>query len=60
MKNITATHINLYHVCKRELWLHANEIRMEHSSDTVTEGKLIGESTYQYRNDKYKEVQIGK
>jgi CRISPR-associated exonuclease Cas4 len=59
MKNITATLVNLYHVCKRELWLHANEIRMEHSSDTVTEGKLIRETTYRYRNEKYKEIQIG-
>lgn len=56
---VTATLINLYHVCKRELWLHANEIRMEHTSDIVTEGRLIGESTYQYRNEKYKEIQIG-
>ena len=42
MKHVTATLINLYHICKRELWLHSNEIRMEHTSDTVTEGKLSG------------------
>lgn len=58
MPKITATLINLYHVCKRELWLHANEIRMEHTSDAVTEGKLIGEHTYKQRPDKYVEVQI--
>ena len=58
MRHITATLINLYHVCKRELWLHANEIRMEHTSDTVTEGKLIGENTYTDRAAKYTELQL--
>lgn len=56
---ITATLINLYHVCKREMWLHANGIRMEHTSDTVAEGKLIGETTYPQRPEKYTEIQIG-
>src|SRR5690349_6398006 len=55
---INATLINLYHVCKRELWLHANGIRMEHTSDTVAEGKLIGETTYQQRAEKYHEIEL--
>jgi len=54
----TATHINLYHVCHRELWLHANGIRMEHTSDIVYEGKLIGETTYTNRANKNKQVEI--
>ena len=58
MPNITATLINLYHVCHRELWLHANEVRMEHTSDTVTEGKLIGENTYTDRAAKYTELEL--
>jgi len=58
MISITATHINLYHVCHRELWLHANEIRMEHTSDTVYEGKQIGETTYPQRAERYRELQI--
>lgn len=49
MPTLTATHINIYHICHRELWLHAHEIRMEHTSDTVSEGRLIGESTYPNR-----------
>lgn len=57
--NINATLINLYHICKRELWLHANGIRMEHTSDTVAEGKLIGETTYPQRAEKYTEIEIG-
>jgi CRISPR-associated exonuclease Cas4 len=56
---ITATLINLYHICHRELWLHANGIRMEHTSDTVYEGKMIGETTYPQRPEKYTEIEIG-
>lgn len=53
---INATLINLYHVCKRECWLHANGIRMEHTSDIVAEGKLIGETSYAERSRKYTEL----
>lgn len=56
--NITATLINLYHVCHRELWLHANGIRMEQTSEAVAEGKFIGETTYQERAEKYTQVEI--
>lgn len=55
---ITATHINYYHICHRKLWLFANGINMEHTSDTVTEGKLIGENTYTDRASKYSELQL--
>jgi CRISPR-associated exonuclease Cas4 len=58
MQHITATHINLLHVCHRELWLHANEIRMEHTSELVAEGKLIGETSYDRRADKYTQVEL--
>ncbi|HOY12768.1 MAG TPA: CRISPR-associated protein Cas4 [Saprospiraceae bacterium] len=58
MRNITATHINLYHICKRELWLHANGITMEHTSDLVTEGKMIGEYSYAQRAMRYSELEI--
>jgi CRISPR-associated exonuclease Cas4 len=55
---ITATLINLYHVCHRELWLHANEIRMEHNSEVVADGKFIGETTYEQRPTKYTQVEL--
>ena len=55
---ITATHINYYHVCHRKLWLFSNGINMEHTSDVVYEGKLIGENTYPQRADKYTEVEF--
>lgn len=55
----TATQINLYHVCTRQLWLHSNEIKMEQESDLVYEGKLIGENTYSKRAQQWKEVDLG-
>ena len=56
--NINATLINLYHVCKRELWLHANGINFEHTSDLVFEGKLIHEDSYPQRSAKYEEIEL--
>lgn len=58
MPLINATLINLYHVCHRELWLHHHGIRMEHTSDIVYEGKLIGESTYGERAQKNRQVEL--
>lgn len=55
---INATLINLYHVCKRECWLHAHGIRMEHTSDQVAEGKLTGALSYPERSEKYTELQL--
>ncbi len=55
---LTATLINYYMICHRKLWLHAHAIRMEHTSDVVYEGKLIGESTYPQRAERYTEVEI--
>src|ERR1051325_4377526 len=57
--NVPGTLISYYHFCKRRMWLHANGIRMEHTSDTVAEGKLIGETTYPQRPEKYTEIEIG-
>ena len=56
---LTATHINYYHICKRKLWLFANGINMEHVSDTVAEGKLLHETSYPQRAEKYTEIEIG-
>jgi CRISPR-associated exonuclease Cas4 len=56
--NLTATHINYYMVCKRKLWLFANGIQMEHTSDAVAEGKLIHETAYPQRAERYTELEI--
>ena len=55
---VNATLINLYQVCKRECWLHANGIRFEHTSDLVFEGKLIHEESYPQRSEKYEEIEL--
>jgi CRISPR/Cas system-associated exonuclease Cas4 (RecB family) len=55
---INATLINILHICHRELWLHAHAIRMEHTSDIVAEGKLLGETSYPQRADKNQELEI--
>lgn len=55
---ITGTHFNYYQVCKRELWLFANGINMEHNSDLVYAGKLIHEESYPQRSEKYEEIEI--
>ncbi len=56
---LTATHINYFFICHRKLWLFANGINMEHTSNAVSEGKLIGETTYPQRAEKYTEIEIG-
>lgn len=57
--NITGTHLAYFLTCKRKLWLYHNQIQMEHTSDLVAEGKLIGETAYEQRPDKYRELAIG-
>lgn len=56
---VTGTHIHYYFNCHRQLWLFANGINMEQTSDSVFEGKLIHETTYERRSERYKEVEIG-
>ena len=56
--NITGTHFYYYQICKRKLWLFANGISMEHTSDLVYEGKLIHEESYPQRSAKYEEVEM--
>lgn len=54
----TATLINLYHVCHRELWLHAHGIRMESNSEMVAEGRFIGDTAYLQRAEKYTQIEL--
>ncbi len=56
--HLTGTHFNYYLVCKRKLWLFANSIQMEHTSDLVYEGKIIHEKSYPQRANKYKEIEL--
>ena len=54
----TGTHFNYYHICRRKLWLFANGINMESTSDTVYDGKLIHEGSYLQRSERYEEIEI--
>ncbi len=56
--HITATLINLFHYCKREMWLHAHGIRMEHTSEVVYEGKLIHQTAYPQRAERFREIEL--
>lgn len=42
----TGTHLHYYYVCQRKLWLFSHALSMEHTSDTVSLGRLIHETTY--------------
>jgi len=56
--HITATHINYYNICHRKLWLFSRGITMEHSSELVSDGKLLHETSYDQRAVKHTEVQL--
>jgi CRISPR-associated exonuclease Cas4 len=58
MRQITGTHFNYFQVCHRKLWLFANSLQMEHTSDLVYEGKLIQEESYPQRAGRYEEIEI--
>lgn len=46
MKKITGVMVYYYFVCKRKLWFFINDMTMEHSSDLVSMGKIIDETSY--------------
>lgn len=53
---VTGTMVNYYYVCQRKLWFFSRNIQMEHESDAVFQGKILGEESYERRK---KEVDIG-
>lgn len=55
---MTGTQFNYYQICHRKLWLFSNGINMEHTSDLVYEGKLIHESAYPQRSERYEELEM--
>ncbi|WP_434501939.1 CRISPR-associated protein Cas4 [Prevotella sp.] len=55
---ITGTLFNYFQVCKRKLWLFANNVNFEQTSDLVYDGKLIHEDSYPLRSSKYEEIEI--
>lgn len=55
---VTGTYIKYYKVCYRKLWLFHHKIEMEHTSELVAEGSLIGEKSYPQRAERYREMLI--
>jgi CRISPR-associated exonuclease Cas4 len=55
---ISASHISYLLLCHRKLWLHHRQMRMEDNSSAVQEGKLIGESSYSRRPQKWRELTL--
>ena len=55
---ITGTHFNYYQTCCRKLWLFANGINMEQTSELVYDGKLIHEESYPQRPERYEELEV--
>lgn len=58
-EDLTATLVNLYHVCRRQAWLHARGVRMEHTSEAVADGKWLHQHSYPQRARKYRELDLG-
>lgn len=58
MRHVTGTLISYYFYCKRRVWLHANDIRYENTSDDVTMGRLIEDSSYMQRNCNYEQIEL--
>jgi CRISPR-associated exonuclease Cas4 len=56
--HITGTHIAYLHLCHRKLWLFAHGIGMEQESELVAEGRLIGESSYPQRAERWQEIAV--
>ncbi len=56
--NITGTHIAYLHTCHRKIWLFAKNIQMEQTSELVSEGKLIDETTYPQRSERYTQIEL--
>jgi len=56
--HITGIHFNYYLICHRKLWLFANGITMENNSGLVYEGKLLHETSYIRRSEKYREIEL--
>lgn len=56
---ITGTYFSYYLYCHRKLWLFHNKIGMEYTSEIVSMGKEIHESSFNRRNNKFKNINIG-
>lgn len=54
----TGTHIAYFHLCLRKLWLFANGLNMEHTSELVAAGKQIEAHSYPQRAERWQQVEL--
>jgi CRISPR-associated exonuclease Cas4 len=54
----SATHVKYLHVCPRKLWLFGHDLWMEHTSEAVADGTLLGQTSYPDRARRYTEVAV--
>ncbi len=59
MPDFSATHVSYYHLCHRKLWLFHRKIKMEHTSDSVGEGKMIEQHSYRRRPIHWRGLNLG-
>jgi len=52
---VSGTQVNYFIICKTKLWLFSHFVTMEHSSDLVSYGKLVHETSY---GEKKKEIPV--
>lgn len=57
--DVTGTLIAYYLYCHRRMWLHANCIRFEDTSEDVEMGVLVEETSYNHRSSKYEQISFG-
>lgn len=55
---INGTLISYYFYCKRRMWLHANDVKMEDNSEDVAMGLLVEEESYNQRSKKYEQIEL--
>ncbi len=58
IRSIGGTFVAYLHLCHRKLWLHYHGLKMEHTSEAVSIGKLIGERTYRRRAQRWRELAL--
>lgn len=54
----TGTQIAYFHLCYRKLWLSANGLNMEHTSDLVAAGKQVEEQSYLQRAERWQQIEL--
>jgi len=55
---LNGSHIAYYHICRRKLWMYSQGVWMEDNSELVLEGRLLHETAYPERADRYREVEV--